>query len=137
MFFLQSPLSHTSPFMITSNFLNQLTWRGRGLCFLQMVLMQGLPGMLRAFRSCLVLTHSSCDTVIERPCMAHASACSVLAIMLPRLVQSRAATGSFYVKDVTGETVEKVKQATGIDDIQAHLCKNYHDPHVKPTSFHI
>ena len=39
---------------------------------------------------------------------------------MPRLVQSRASSAAFYVKDVSKDMVTKVSEATGIEDIQAH-----------------
>ena len=36
-----------------------------------------------------------------------------------RLVQSRSQAGSFYVKDVTDETIASVSKSVGLDDIQA------------------
>jgi len=38
-----------------------------------------------------------------------------------RLCQSRAMTGSFYVKDVTKDVLKAVSEATGIPNLQAHL----------------
>lgn len=38
-----------------------------------------------------------------------------------RLCQSRAMTGSFYVKDVTKDVLKAVSEATGITDLQANL----------------
>ena len=40
-------------------------------------------------------------------------------MLLLRLTQSRSQTGSFYVKDVTDETIAAVSKALGFDDIQA------------------
>ena len=61
----------------------------------------------------------------------------VIMFLVSRLAQSRASTGSFYVKDVMPGTVEVVAKATGIDDIQAHLYKNHYDSLVKQTSLNI
>ena len=40
-------------------------------------------------------------------------------MLLLRLTQSRSHTGSFYVKDVTDQTISAVSDALGLDDIQA------------------
>jgi|OrbCmetagenome_4_1107370.scaffolds.fasta_scaffold221752_2 hypothetical protein len=40
-------------------------------------------------------------------------------MLLLRLTQSRSQTGSFYVKEVTDETIAAVSDALGFDDIQA------------------
>lgn len=66
-------------------------------------------------------------------------------MLLLRLVQSRSQAGSFYVKDVTDETIASVSKSVGLDDIQAsqttlsysHTHKSMDNCCVASASYHV